>query len=72
MIYHRARTVPNWVLILLPLSKRLHSIYVLRLFNDCWSSTIAMLSIYIFSFAGNELMACFLFRSVLSLSNGVD
>lgn len=35
--------IPFWVLFFLFLSRRIHSIFVLRLFNDCW----AMLFLYI-------------------------
>lgn len=48
-IYKQAGSVPNWILLLLPLSKRLHSIYVLRLFNDCWAVTGAQAAVLAFA-----------------------
>ncbi|GAA5966406.1 hypothetical protein JCM21900_006173 [Sporobolomyces salmonicolor] len=41
-IYSKGRRVPPYALIFLTISKRLHSLYVLRMFNDC----IAMLFLY--------------------------
>ncbi|KAI0780777.1 mannosyltransferase [Trametes elegans] len=47
-VYKQAGGVPNWVMLLLPLSKRLHSIYVLRLFNDCWAVFAAQAAVLAF------------------------
>jgi len=60
-IYRKAGA-PNWLLFLLPLSKRLHSIYTLRLFNDCWAVVSAQASILAYSSGflevGTILYAC--------------
>jgi alpha-1,3-mannosyltransferase len=45
-IYRQTKRAPNWVVFLLPLSKRLHSIFVLRLFNDCWSVVTMQAAIF--------------------------
>ena len=59
---YRNAAAPNWLLFLLPLSKRLHSIYVLRLFNDCWAVVGAQASILAYSSGfleiGTILYAC--------------
>jgi len=47
-IYRQAGRTPNWLLLLLPLSKRIHSIFVLRLFNDCWSVVAVQMAILSF------------------------
>ena len=60
-IYLQTRSTPNYVLLLLPLSKRLHSIYALRLFNDCWAVVGAQAGVLALS-RGYDSAACILFR----------
>ncbi|KIW97919.1 uncharacterized protein Z519_01503 [Cladophialophora bantiana CBS 173.52] len=43
---YRRVSAPPWLLIPLVLSKRMHSIFLLRLFNDCWATLGLWLAIY--------------------------
>ena len=47
-VYAEARCVPPWALAALCLSKRIHSIFVLRLFNDCFAMAFAYLAVFLF------------------------
>ncbi|KZV97652.1 glycosyltransferase family 58 protein [Exidia glandulosa HHB12029] len=69
-LYRQARGVPNWVLLLLPLSKRLHSIFALRMFNDCWALVVQQAALLAFG-AGADDLGCVLFSFAVSIKMSV-
>lgn len=66
LIYHRCKSVPLWAWILLSLSKRVHSIFVLRMFNDCIAILLGYVAIYLFT-RHRWRFGCFAFSAAVSV-----
>ncbi|KAJ7740725.1 glycosyltransferase family 58 protein [Mycena maculata] len=69
-IYRLAGGTPNWAVLLLPLSKRLHSIFFLRLFNDCWSVTFLQAAVVAYQ-TGYDDVGTLLFSAALSVKMSI-
>ncbi|KAJ7685072.1 glycosyltransferase family 58 protein [Mycena polygramma] len=69
-IYWLAGGIPNWAVLLLPLSKRLHSIFFLRLFNDCWAVVFVQAAVVAFQ-TGYDEVGILLFSAALSVKMSI-
>jgi len=70
LIYKHSKIVPLWVLPLLCLSKRIHSIFALRLFNDCFAMFFLFLSIY-FMLRNRWSVACFVYSFAVGIKMNI-
>jgi alpha-1,3-mannosyltransferase len=66
--------VPPWTCILLCLSKRMHSLYALRLFNDCWAMFFLYSALYLFTSKNKWYkwpVGCVLFSIAVSIKMNI-
>ncbi|GAA5970312.1 hypothetical protein JCM11641_001658 [Rhodosporidiobolus odoratus] len=57
VVYSRNKRLPQYLLPLLSISKRLHSIYVLRMFNDCFAMLLFWAAVVMYSAPGQGKLA---------------
>ncbi|TYZ63748.1 hypothetical protein PybrP1_003717 [[Pythium] brassicae (nom. inval.)] len=69
-IFNRARVMPPWAAVFLCVSKRLHSIYMLRLFNDGVAMMLLFIAVYLFA-SQKWRMGCALFSFAVSIKMNV-
>ncbi|KAL6063806.1 dolichyl-P-Man:Man(5)GlcNAc(2)-PP-dolichol alpha-1,3-mannosyltransferase [Balamuthia mandrillaris] len=68
-IYIRTKC-PPWLLFLLCLSKRIHSIFALRLFNDCFAMFFLYIAVYLFTHH-RWLIGCIIYSVALSVKMNI-
>eukprot|EP00742_Colponemidia_sp_Colp-10_P006022 GILJ01006446.1.p1 GENE.GILJ01006446.1~~GILJ01006446.1.p1 ORF type:complete len:423 (-),score=36.81 GILJ01006446.1:169-1437(-) len=69
-LYRRGRTIPVKAYFLLSLSRRVHSIFVLGFFNDCFAMSFLYLSIY-FMLQDSWMVGCVWFSMAVSIKMNV-
>jgi alpha-1,3-mannosyltransferase len=69
-LYIRAKLTPAWALILLMLSKRIHSLYALRLFNDSISMLLLYCAIFLFT-KRKWAIGCVLYSAAVSVKMNI-
>jgi len=69
-IYTNTKLCPPWVMVLLCASRRIHSIFVLRLFNDCFALFFLYISVYLF-IKNRWSLGCFFFSLGVSIKMNV-
>ncbi|XP_011621915.1 dol-P-Man:Man(5)GlcNAc(2)-PP-Dol alpha-1,3-mannosyltransferase isoform X2 [Amborella trichopoda] len=70
LIYNKTNVLPWWALCLLCLSRRIHSIFVLRLFNDCFAMTLLHAAIALLLYRRWHL-AMIIFSAAVSIKMNV-
>ena len=70
-IYVRSRSMPPYMLVLLCLSRRVHSIFVLRLFNDCVAMLFAHIAILLLLDRRRDIWASIMFSLAVGVKMNV-
>jgi len=69
-LYRKGGRVPLWAFVLLSCSRRIHSIFVLRLFNDCWAVFLSLAAFALFV-SDFWTLGCVLFSLAVSVKMNI-